>query len=48
MNINELIDFNLNLLKEGMDIRPLELKNTNDETLNDEKSLALLTPKSLN
>ena len=41
MNINELIDFNLNLLKEGMDIRPLELKNTNDETLNDEKSLAL-------
>lgn len=41
MNINELIDFNLNLLKEGMDIRPLELKNTNEETLNDEKSLAL-------
>ena len=41
MNINELIDFNLNLLKEGMDIRPLELKNTNSNLLNDEKSLAL-------
>ena len=41
MNINELIDFNLNLLNEGIDIRPLEFKNTNDEYLTEEKSLAL-------
>jgi len=41
MNINELINFNLNLLNEGIDIRPLEFKNTNDEYLTDEKSLAL-------
>ena len=41
MNINELIDFNLNLLKEGLDIFALELRNINNKILDDEKSLAL-------
>ncbi|MNQ78837.1 hypothetical protein D3C85_937590 [compost metagenome] len=41
MNVNELIDFNLNLLKVGLDIRPLELKNTDNKILSDEKSVAL-------
>ena len=41
MNVNELIDFNLNLLKDGLDIRALELRNTDNKILNDEKSLAL-------
>ncbi|KDN55056.1 hypothetical protein [Flavobacterium seoulense] len=41
MNFNELIDFNLNLLNDGLDIRALELKNTDNEMLSDEKSLAL-------
>ena len=41
MNVNELIDFNLNLLKDGLDIRALELRNTYNKILNDEKSLAL-------
>ena len=41
MNVNELIDFNLNLLKDGLDIRALELRNTDKKILDDEKSLAL-------
>ena len=41
MNINELIDFNLNLLKDGLDIRALELRNVDNKILEDEKSLAL-------
>ena len=40
-NINELIDFNLNLIKDGVDIHPMELKNTDNKRLSDEKSLAL-------
>lgn len=41
MNFNELIDFNLNLLKDDLDIRPLELKNIDNEMLSDDKSLTL-------
>lgn len=41
MNVNELIDFNLNLLKEGLDLRALELRNIDNKILEDEKSLAL-------
>lgn len=41
MNVNELIDFNLNLLKDGLDIRALELKSLDNEILENEKSLAL-------
>jgi hypothetical protein len=41
MNVNELIDLNLNLLKDGLDIRALELRNIDNKILEDEKSLAL-------
>jgi hypothetical protein len=41
MNFNELIDFNLKLLKDDLDIRPLELKNIDNEMLSDEKSSTL-------
>lgn len=41
MNGNDLIDFNLNLLKDGLDIRALELRNIDKKILDNEKSLAL-------
>jgi hypothetical protein len=41
MNFDNLIDFNLNLLIENKSIKPLELKDTNDEYLSDELSLTL-------
>jgi hypothetical protein len=46
MNVNELIDFNLNLLKNGLDIRALELRNVDNKILDDEKSLALFKTMS--
>lgn len=41
MNVNDLIDFNLNLLKDGLDIRALEFRNIDKKILDNEKSLAL-------
>jgi hypothetical protein len=41
MNVNELIDFNLHLLKGGLDIRTLELRDLERKILDNEKSLAL-------
>lgn len=40
-NINELIDFNINLVNKGSDVRKLELKGIDNKTLNDEMCLTL-------